>query len=333
MRGLVTIVPFVLGGCLPALDFDVTDATPPPVGGDAGPPGVPNAPDLGRPCGTPYLAVALDGLESDAGRVERFTLPALEECRQTELGSRHPDFGDEVLGVTQAPGGHEILGVAGGLLGLDADGFPRWRLQVGGSSPPYPGELAIVGSNVAAMYHDSGRLRGVLVARPADGGLVAHLTAVPSDLVTFAPDPSRPGSVLVSRSYGAIYSVPLPTAGDTLARGDDEVLPQRDGVGGVQTLQADPTGDRVVITHQSAVFTWRRGASVPSAPMTCDGATCGDFHAATWDPTGDDVIAICDDPTTGRVRHIVRVNAGGCTLAVDGTLRGQARFFELAPML
>lgn len=331
MRRTIATLALVLFGCPPDLtEFEVVTAIGP--GTDAGP-RTTAEPDFGTPCTDPHVAVTVQERSStETGQIRRFQLPSLAPCRESDLARAHPALGSEVHAITGLPDGDEVVGVEGALIRLDGEGFPVWRLGVdrsGGFTPLelFPIEHAGASRVVAAYWGTSSSADGLLLVDLA-GEIVHEWTEGTFGANSFAPDPSTPGSLLVSR-YGDLHAVPVDASSPRLADGI-EVLPRSDTAGTLITIDTAPSG-QVVIAYAQGLVMWTPSTGETTTPVVCP-APCGDFHAATWDPTDPAAaLAICTDATMGSTRHLVRVRTDGtCTIAFDGTFLASGLLTEVA---
>ncbi|MCC7535530.1 MAG: hypothetical protein IT379_04930 [Deltaproteobacteria bacterium] len=345
------MLPFVaaLAGCPPDLGyFRIVEAPPPPPDsgvppvGPPAPPGQPLPPPLGTPCTLPHVLVAAANSDYDSvGRVYRLNLPDLSPCRETEVAQEHPAFGNELLSVASVPGGAELVGTSGAVLGLDADGFPLWRFQPEANLGYYPSRIVEVatesGWNLLVLGTYMGEADLLHLVSPTGFQRTMIDVSWSDDVGHIAAHPDGFG-FLGAGDYGAVEAHTLSDGTTMLDRGTEVLQIPRaadgeESFGSLLSLDVDREGRRVV-------YTWSRFVAQvpyddPAAPITAFacGAPCSSFVDATYDPTDPtSLIALCNH-TEGNAVHLVRVPSDGaspCYPYLDGMLIRPFRPVDLA---
>ncbi|MCZ7687414.1 MAG: hypothetical protein M5U28_55220 [Sandaracinaceae bacterium] len=120
----------LLGGCLPDLSAWQVVAGRADGGNlprEDGGTGQPNPLDLGPPCPSPHLLLGTIGSSSDAARVLRLDPATGAMCRTSELLEVQRAYGSAISDVEWHAEAGTVLGLSDAVLGLDGEGFPRWR--------------------------------------------------------------------------------------------------------------------------------------------------------------------------------------------------------------
>lgn len=333
----------MLGGCLPDLSaWQVVQA-----GVDAGPlpgtdggTGQPNPIELGTPCPNPHLLLGTVAVSSDAARILRIDPSTDAPCRASELVTEQRAFGAAVRDVDWHPETGELAGLDDAVLGLDDEGFPRWRYQSFGYSG-FGGDWVVAfGSGaslrIAIAWVESSSSIDHMLLLDGQGHRTSGDIEPPFFAAMVAAHPDGSGRLLMPSRANAdltVYSVNdstttiSDTSGTPLWGGGAVDLPSTYGYR--QHIASDVATQRLVITHANGVAFWRVGASPPSTAYACP-SYCSSFRAAAPDPSADDgAYAICS-ASGGSTQHLVHLRGSSCTLVIDGTSLGGRMLTDVA---
>ncbi len=324
----------MLSGCLPDLSaWQVVASEPGP--GDGGS-AQPNPLELGPPCPSPHLVIGLLASSSGLGRVMRFDPSSNALCRTSAVVEVQPSFGGGVTDVDWHPATGAILGLTDAVLGLDGEGFPRWRYEPF-DDPYFTGEwVSAFGTGASArvaiawsersssldyvqLLDVEGHPRGepidapfsssILAAHP-DGGAHVILAARGGDIDVYELNET---TTMLHDST----ATPLWTGGEDLTS----------AYGPRNHIATDTPNRRIVITHERGIAFWTYGTTPPSTAIACP-SLCASFHAAAPD-LADGAYAICAG-ASGSTRHLVHVSPSACTMVLDGTSLGTRTLQDVA---
>lgn len=329
----------LLGGCLPDLSaWEVVagraDGGNRP-GEDAGT-GQPNPLDLGPPCPSPHLLLGTIASSSTTARVLRLDPATSAMCRTSELLEVQRAYGSSVADVEWHPETGALLGLSDAVLGLDGEGFPRWRHEPFGYVS-FRGEwLAAFGSGsslrVAVAWSERSSSFDSMLLLDAQGHRTSGDITPPFFGAMIAAHPDGSGRLLIPSRAGAdldVYSVDdastnvHDSTGTPLWTGGAD-LPAT--YGNRTHLATDLSRRLLVITHERGIAFWTAGTSPPADAIACP-SYCATFHASAPDPS-DGAYSICNASGTST-RHLVRVRSGGCELVIDGTSLGSHRLQDV----
>jgi hypothetical protein len=292
-----------------------------------------NPMDRGTPCNDPHLLVGLSAAGSSIpARLLRFNLSPdgpPTYCRETPVMTDQIAFGSDLQEVTALANGTEIVATAYAVLGLDTEGFPRWRWQRWEPSSFHDLKVFPIdiggGSYIGVLHCDDYCSSGLVCPAILDSGgnEVGYIDTSPLftwDLAAGAPHPTDLSRIVLANEF----ETPLVFTIDT----DTTVLDDTDGVelaphfdiddvGYLQRLETDTVTRRIIAVYLHGIEIWRVGESVPTSVMTCN--ECEEYHAAAFDPHGEQsAYVVCTRVGESRP-SLVRLSEFGCDQIVDGS--------------
>jgi hypothetical protein len=329
---IAALVALALTGCLPDLgrwqivEGPASDGGVPGV--DGGGPRTPVPIELGPPCPNPHLVVGTVTGTSNVGRVLRIDPSTNARCRDSALIESQRAYGDGVLDIDWHPDTGTVLGLMDAVLGLDGEGFPRWRHQET-SFEGIQGEwVAAFGqgasTRIAVAWTERSSSIDSMVLLGADGIVRSGMIDPPFFGAAIAAHPDGSARLLIptrARPLIEVYDVNdlttrLPDTSTTHLWASGPDLPSM--YGNRTHLASDVTTGRLVIAHERGIAFWQLGAPAPATAVACP-SLCSRFHAAAIDPSrADGTYAICVGSGTSS-RHLVHLRGSECSLVIDGT--------------
>ncbi|HEY8432582.1 MAG TPA: hypothetical protein VIL20_29630 [Sandaracinaceae bacterium] len=333
----VAIAALVLSGCVPDLSpWKVVAARADGGLRHDGGGGQPNPLDLGPPCPSPHLAIGTIGLSGHTARLLRIDPGTHARCRTSELVETQRSFGNAIVDLEWHPETGALLGLEDAVLGLDAEGFPRWRYEPF-SHAWFGGEwLAVIGSGpalrIVVAWGEYYSNLDAMMLLDGSGHPTSGEIDPPFAGAMIAAHPDGRGELLLP-SRGAPNIDVYQVGDDATSLSDGSARPLWEGevpdlprtYGSRTHLATDLATQRLVITHERGIAFWTVGSPPPSSAIACP-EHCETFHASAPHPS-DGAYAIC---IASGTNHLVHVRASGCELVIDGTSLGTHRMQDVA---